>query len=240
MATQIAKRQIRSDILERTQLNDDVYLRDLTPIDDTDSPYTVLTTDEVLLVDTTTAAVTVNLPAIAGLPDGMKLVIKDSGGNAATNSITVDPNASETIDGSTTPIVLSTAYDLITLVKVSTGWLRFDSDGTSSIEEITLGLGADAFDYSMEVKTSPVAIVDSTIATPLTLGVDAFDYSMETKTSPVAIVDSTIATPLTLGVDAAPYSIVAKTASVDMVSGTMDSPIALGSVAATSTYTVVP
>ena len=60
-----------------------------TLIDDTDSPYTVLATDEIIFVDTDTAAVTVNLPAGAG----QHYRITNTGSSA--NDVIVDPNGSE-------------------------------------------------------------------------------------------------------------------------------------------------
>lgn len=67
------------------------------------STYDVLITDHVLLVTyTTTGAVTsLTLPTAQTL-DGRVLVIKDAGGNANTNNITIDTEGSQTIDGSAT------------------------------------------------------------------------------------------------------------------------------------------
>lgn len=71
---------------------------------------------------TTTGAFTVNLPAISGLPaGGVIAVIKDVAGNANTNNITIDGNASETIDGATTKTI-NTAYGYRVLFGDSTGW----------------------------------------------------------------------------------------------------------------------
>lgn len=92
-----------------------------TSIDNTDSPYTALAADRVILVDTSSAAVTVNLPA-ASTATGRIIMVKDSGGNAATNNITVDGNASETIDGSAT-YVLSSNYLAAAFLCTGTAWL---------------------------------------------------------------------------------------------------------------------
>tara|TARA_Y100000593_G_C4286852_1_gene325962 strand:+ start:1007 stop:1477 length:471 start_codon:yes stop_codon:yes gene_type:complete len=62
---------------------------------------TIGTDEAVILVDTSSGVVTLNLPA-ASSNDGRILFIKDEKGTAATNKITVDPNSSETIDGKTT------------------------------------------------------------------------------------------------------------------------------------------
>lgn len=71
---------------------------------------------------TTTGAFTFNLPAIATLPAGGVIAfIKDVAGNANTNNITIDGNASETIDGATTKVI-NTAYGYRVLIGDSTGW----------------------------------------------------------------------------------------------------------------------
>jgi len=81
------------------------------------TPYTVLSTDEVVLVDPTSANITVDLPA-AGSNSGRTVTIKHYSGS--TNTVTVDGNSSETIDGTTT-IVLSTRASA-TLVCDGVGW----------------------------------------------------------------------------------------------------------------------
>jgi len=61
------------------------------------SPYTVLSSDRILLVDTTGGPVTINMqPSAARQYD---LEIKDDKGTAATNNISVVPSGAETIDG---------------------------------------------------------------------------------------------------------------------------------------------
>lgn len=64
------------------------------------SPYTPLVTDQLLLVDTSGGAVTINLTASASR-SGAALEIKDATGNADANNITVNRNGAETIDGLT-------------------------------------------------------------------------------------------------------------------------------------------
>lgn len=59
------------------------------------SPYTVLTTDTVLLVDTTGGNVTIQLPALATLSNRLIFVKMIAG----TNTVTILPNGAETIDG---------------------------------------------------------------------------------------------------------------------------------------------
>lgn len=66
----------------------------VTSIDDTDSPYTALITDQTIICDTTNGEVVVQLPAVASYI-GKSWRIKRYGGN----SVTVLPDGSETIDG---------------------------------------------------------------------------------------------------------------------------------------------
>jgi len=69
-------------------------------------------------VDTSSGAVTINLPALSGLTDGDEIRVKL---RDATNSVTIDANASENIDGSLT-YTLDVAYQAVTLVVGSTEW----------------------------------------------------------------------------------------------------------------------
>lgn len=95
--------------------------RNFTDIDNTDSPYTALAADATILVDCSGGAVTVNLPAVASSSKRV-IVVKDASGDSNSNNITIDGNASETIDGSTT-LTLSTNYASTTLFCNGTEWL---------------------------------------------------------------------------------------------------------------------
>jgi hypothetical protein len=87
-------------------------------IDSTDSPYSVTTADDVVLVDTTSGSVTVNLPtaATASFPISIKKI-------ASANSLIIDPFGSETIDGSTTATI-TVQYQSVTLVSDGTNWFN--------------------------------------------------------------------------------------------------------------------
>lgn len=86
-------------------------------IDDTDSPYTVVAGDQLLEVDTTSGNVTINLPAIASSL-GRQLTVNK---RIAANTITVDGNASETINGATTD-TLTSQYENKNYCGLSTEW----------------------------------------------------------------------------------------------------------------------
>lgn len=90
----------------------------VTSIDDTDSPYTVLATDSVIIADATSGAITVNLPAVSGT-DGRTIRVKKI--DSSANAVTLDGNSSETIDDATTR-VLSSQYDSITIVSDDSEW----------------------------------------------------------------------------------------------------------------------
>ena len=80
-------------------------------------PYTTLTTDYVIFVDTS-AARTINL--IASPVTGTTYRIKDNVGSAAANNITITPNAGN-IDGAST-YVINSNYGSIDLVYNGTSW----------------------------------------------------------------------------------------------------------------------
>ncbi|KKK94574.1 hypothetical protein LCGC14_2681480 [marine sediment metagenome] len=80
--------------------------------------YTATASDQTILCNAGSGAFTVTLPAAQGLSGTVYRIKKiDSGGNA----VTVDGNASETIDGATTN-VLSSQYDVIEIQCDGTSW----------------------------------------------------------------------------------------------------------------------
>ena len=83
------------------------------------SAYTISThagIEEIYLL-TPSTAITVNLPAAASAGAGYKYQIK----NLSSNTITVDPNSSETIDGSAT-VDINTQYSSLTVVTDGSNW----------------------------------------------------------------------------------------------------------------------
>lgn len=73
---------------------------------------------ELILVDATSGATTVNLPAAISNP-GKVYEIKKI--DSSTNAITIDPYATETVDGSTTT-TLNTQFELLRLICDGTNW----------------------------------------------------------------------------------------------------------------------
>lgn len=78
----------------------------------------VAASDYAIMVDATTAAVTINLPAAAS-NTGRVLNVKKI--DASGNAVTLDGNASETIDGATT-LAIATQYQSYTVICDGTGW----------------------------------------------------------------------------------------------------------------------
>lgn len=68
-----------------------------------------------------TAALTVTLPAVASCPVGGELEFVKTTADAF--AVTLDGNASETIDGAATLATIDAAYDCARLVNTGTGWV---------------------------------------------------------------------------------------------------------------------
>lgn len=85
-----------------------------TAIDNTDSPYTVLSTDYFISCDSTAGAITVRLPNAPAT--GRSFIIKDRTGQAAANNITVTTvGGVVNIDGAAT-FVMNTAFESVTVL----------------------------------------------------------------------------------------------------------------------------
>jgi len=83
--------------------------------------YTVLRTDDIIhSTYSATGAVTITIPT-ALMAEKKTFTIKDAGGNAGTNNITIITQGVETIDGSAT-YVINSDYDSITLYSDGNNW----------------------------------------------------------------------------------------------------------------------
>ena len=80
----------------------------------TNTTITASTTDYYIGVDSTNNAVELRLPPASGLGDGQTYVVKDEGGAAGSNNITVLASGSQTIDGQNS-IILESPYASIQL-----------------------------------------------------------------------------------------------------------------------------
>lgn len=81
-----------------------------------DTPYTVLSEDGYIRCDASGGAITLNLPAALG--NGRLLTVKKI--DSSANSVTLDGNGSETIDGATT-LVLVNQYDSAMIIDAASG-----------------------------------------------------------------------------------------------------------------------
>lgn len=82
------------------------------------TPYSAVA-DEVVLMDATAGAKTVNLVAAATAGSGGSLYVKKV--DTSTNTVTIDGNGAETIDGSLT-YVITTPYDSIRVISDGSNW----------------------------------------------------------------------------------------------------------------------
>lgn len=104
-----------TSILAATRLRADGFATALTS---KTADYTATATDTMILVDASGAARTITLPAASGISGRIYVIKKtDSSGNA----VTVDANASETIDGATT-YTLSAQYKFVVIQCDGTSW----------------------------------------------------------------------------------------------------------------------
>ena len=88
--------------------------------------YTILATDDIIAVThTPTAPVTVSLPEISTLGTSgnlKKYIIKDEGGNATANNITIDIGGSDTIDGASSQVINANYNSLSIYSDGGTAW----------------------------------------------------------------------------------------------------------------------
>lgn len=99
------------------------HWRDITDIDNTDSPYTVLATDEYIRADATAGAVTIDLPAAAGASNRVLWIEAIN----VASVITLDPNAAELINGAATKTI-GTAGRLVALSSDGAAWTAWYMD----------------------------------------------------------------------------------------------------------------
>ena len=81
--------------------------------------YTASTSDYVINCDATSGAITINLPTAASIA-GTVYIIKKS--DASANAVTVDPSASQTVDGSTT-YSLGSQYKYVQVMSDGSNWI---------------------------------------------------------------------------------------------------------------------
>lgn len=89
-------------------------------ITNADSPYTALSTTEIIFANATAGAITINLPTTVGIA-GKKYEIRKT--DTSTNIVTIDANGSETIDNYPTAALAPIAGNYITLISNGSNWV---------------------------------------------------------------------------------------------------------------------
>lgn len=95
-----------------------ILARTVTSVDDGDSPYALGTDESIVLVDSSSGGVEIDLPA-ASDAKGMVLTVKNTAG---TNGVTIDGDGSENVDGGATYTDLDAVGDVATFVCDGTEW----------------------------------------------------------------------------------------------------------------------
>ena len=128
-----------------------------------DSPYTLTATNKVIRADATSGNLTLNLPASSGL-GGTVYTIKRIDALSSTNTVTIDANSTETIDGLLTWKLRPTEY--VVIQSDGTNWITlyhsnpapsgyyFNKGSTNDRRYIG---GADAHYNIITTTTSPAA-----------------------------------------------------------------------------------
>lgn len=80
----------------------------------------IAVTDDYVGADSSGGAITLTLQSVAAL-SGKRYIIKDEGGSAASNNITIATQGSETIDGAST-FVINTSYMSKTVISDGSDW----------------------------------------------------------------------------------------------------------------------
>jgi len=117
--------------------------------------------DNLVLVNSSGGVVTITLPAPT---NGRILIIKDSTGSAATNNITINPHASETIDGAASVVI-----------NVNWGEVQLQSDGTNWF---TNNFSAVNGDINFSLTASTTAVASSLTFDSRSIKAETIDYSI--------------------------------------------------------------
>jgi len=88
------------------------------------SNFTASDNDHFIGVNTTSAAVTITLPKASAVHDGQFFIVKDEGGNAGTNAVTITTSDNKLIDGNSS-IKLESDYAAINLYYNGSGWFVY-------------------------------------------------------------------------------------------------------------------
>jgi hypothetical protein len=162
----------------------------VTSIDDGDSPYSVLSTDKTILVDCSSAAVTVTLPA-ASSNSGKVLEIKDLLGDAGSNNITISPTSTDVIEGTNSSLVINKPFTFCKVYSDGSKWILL-GEGLRTFSRVFTISPADsqADETGTACFTAPAAGLITAVSAQAGTGAD----TSETATVDVKIGGSTCLT----------------------------------------------
>lgn len=132
--------------------------------------------DNVILVNSSSTAVTITLPAPT---NGRILKIKDSTGNAGTHNITINPHASETIDGASSKVI-NFNFGSVNLVSDGTNWLLDNLSNASGSGTVTSVALADT-------STTPLFNISGS---PITSS-GTLDFALKTQSANIILAGPT-------------------------------------------------
>jgi hypothetical protein len=111
-------------LLNTTTISGSLLNTGTVSLDNTDSPYTITGTQQFILIDPSGGDVTINMPDVATYP-GREIRFKLTQA-AGANTVTLQRQGADTIDGATTYTDLDIQYESISTVSDgSTGWFIF-------------------------------------------------------------------------------------------------------------------
>ena len=106
----------------KSYVDDAVGVGEVTEVDE--ATYDILAGDSILhVIRTATGAAALTL-LTAQAVNGRTIVVKDAGGLAGTNNITIDTEGGETIDGAATAVITSN-YTSLSLYSDGTDWFIY-------------------------------------------------------------------------------------------------------------------
>ena len=136
--------------------------------------------DNVVLVDASGGARNITLPTPTS---GRVLQVKDKLGNAATNNITILPNASETIDGASSKVI-SAAYGSVQLVSDGTNWFTESSPAGTGVTTVgSFGSSPTANGATISGSTITLQPADGTNPGAITAGTQTIGGAKTFSTS---------------------------------------------------------
>lgn len=169
-------------------------------------------TPELLLVNTASGAVTLNLVS-AGSAAGLKFIIIKT--NAGGSTLTVDPSGAETINGSATKDITGT-YETLVIISDNTNWVIENSPSGSAITASTTDTFTnksltDSSTYWIDnadgTKKFQFQVSGITTGTVRTFTVPNFDGTMATLAGTETFTNKTITAPVLSGTVTGTYTL---------------------------------